>query len=32
MPAKGKKFEAKSRQLINGAQIKQLKWIPDEAL
>jgi hypothetical protein len=32
MLAKGKKVEAKSRQLINGVQVKQLKWIPDEAL
>ena len=30
MSAKAKKFEAKSRQLIQGVQVKQLKWIPDE--
>jgi len=30
MPAKDKKFEAKSKQLIQGVQVKQLKWIPDE--
>ena len=30
MPAKGKKFEAKSKQLIQGVQVKQLSWIPDE--
>ena len=30
MIAKGKKFEAKSKQLINGVQVKQLRWIPDE--
>jgi dTDP-4-dehydrorhamnose 3,5-epimerase len=30
MPAKDKKFEAKSNQLIHGVQVKQLRWIPDE--
>ena len=30
MPAKGKKFQAKPKQLIHGVQLKQLKWIPDE--
>ncbi len=30
MPAKDKKIEAKSKQLIHGVQVKQLKWIPDE--
>jgi len=30
MPAKAKKFEAKSKQLIQGVQVKQLRWIPDE--
>ncbi len=30
MTVKGKKYEAKSKQLIDGIQVKQLKWIPDE--
>ena len=30
MPAKGKKFQAKPKQLIHGVQLKQLRWIPDE--
>ena len=30
MPAKDKKYQTASRQLINGVQVKQLKWIPDE--
>jgi len=32
MLAKGKKVEAKSKQLIRGVQVKQLRRIPDEAL
>ena len=30
MAVKAKKYEAKSKQLIHGVQVKQLKWIPDE--
>jgi len=30
MIAKDKKSEAKSKQLIHGVHVKQLKWIPDE--
>ena len=30
MVLKGEKFEAKSKRLIHGVQIKQLRWIPDE--
>jgi len=30
MSAKGEKFEVKLKQLIQGVQAKQLKWIPDE--
>lgn len=30
MLAKDKKIETKSKQLIHGVQVKQLKWIPDE--
>lgn len=30
MPSNIKKYEAKSKQLIDGVQIKQLKWITDE--
>jgi len=30
MPTKDKKYGAKSKQLIHGVQVKQLKWIPDE--
>ena len=30
MPAKDKKIETKSKQLIHDVQVKQLKWIPDE--
>lgn len=30
MPVKGKKFEGKSKQLIDGVKVKQLRWIPDE--
>jgi len=30
MAAEGKKFKAKSKQLIDGVNVKQLKWIPDE--
>ena len=30
MAAKAKKYEAESKQLIHGVQVKQLRWIPDE--
>lgn len=30
MPVNIKKYEAKSKQLIDGVQVKQLKWITDE--
>ena len=30
MPLKNRKYEAKSKQLIHGVQVKQLRWIPDE--
>lgn len=30
MAVVGKKFEAKSKQLIDGVQVKPLRWIPDE--
>ena len=30
MAVRGKKFEAKSKQLIQGVQVKQLKWVCDE--
>ncbi len=30
MAVKARKYEAKSKQLIHGVQVKQLRWIPDE--
>jgi dTDP-4-dehydrorhamnose 3,5-epimerase len=30
MPATGKKFEVKSKELIHGVQVKQLRWVTDE--
>lgn len=30
MTVEGRKYEAKSSQLIQGVQVKQLKWVPDE--
>ena len=30
MASKARKYEAKSKQLIHGVQVRQLKWIPDE--
>ena len=30
MPANSKKYEAKSKQLIDGVRVKKLKWITDE--
>ena len=30
MPTKDKKTQAKPKELIQGVQVKQLKWIPDE--
>jgi len=30
MAVKAKKFETKPKQLIQGVQVKQLRWIPDE--
>lgn len=30
MPVEGKKYEVKSKQLIDGVQVKQLRWVCDE--